>query len=252
MTQFKAPKRTRQAAAPAMRLVGPRAKRAAAPDLTASPAVVAVDPPRQASAAAFEVPEAVQQFVRACLKEVLAEEVKSAVVHTLTHETDSILRSARRSFSKALALREAALTASQQAGDPAFLSAAEFARRLRVSDQTVRNLERDGKIFSVLTAGRERGRQYPTFQLYEGVRGRPLETLLAVLHELPGAARYQFCTTPQDVLGGHAPVVVLLGTPAAARDVDRPEPDAVLDRSDDERLALVLEAARTYRDVLAA
>ena len=53
------------------------------------------------------------------------------------------------------------------------LSIAEFASRLGVSDQTVRNRENENEVFSLLGPARKRGREYPAFQLMNGIQGAP-------------------------------------------------------------------------------
>lgn len=186
---------------------------------------------------------------RVALRRDVALQVRALVDASMMEFAATLAQRAHVELAKALEVRQAALTVMRQADDPPLLAAAEFARRMDVSDQTVRNLEREDRLFSVLPEGRERGRQYPTFQLYEGVKGEPLAAVLAVLRGQTGATRYQFFTTPSDLLDGYAPVIVLLGVPA---EVGEGAQAGVIHLPIEERRKLVLAAARTYRNVIAA
>lgn len=190
--------------------------------------------------------------VEASLKPFLAQidvtqrisEALEEKLHAYRGEFEAVATELQR----AIELRAEALQISQQATDPPFLDATEFARRMGVSDQTIRNLEKEDKLFSVLPVGRARGRQYPTFQLYPGVAGEPLVTTLEVLRGLDGATRYQFFTTPIDLLEGLSPVLVLLGLPQGME----PKPRSLQHRSLEERRQVVLKAAQAYRDLVEA
>ena len=134
--------------------------------------------------------------------------------------------------------------------DPAeAFSAAQLAAVLGVTDETVRNREAAGELFSVLRPGRKRGREYPTFQTWEGVAGEPLKDILAALGRPSGPAAYAFFTSAQDTLAGLSPLEALVGlTP---REVS-PEAQAFLRAGAPERLAVVVQAAQTYASQLAA
>jgi len=133
--------------------------------------------------------------------------------------------------------------------DLSLLDAGDFANRMGVSDQTVRNLESEGGLFSILAVGRKRGRQYPAFQLHANIFGEPLRAILAKLHDVGGAARFQFFTSPNDLLGGLTPIQVLIGHAAPQA---RPTTIQLLAMSSDERLGTVLNAAKTLRAVVEA
>lgn len=97
--------------------------------------------------------------------------------------------------------------------DPAApLSAAELGQALGgLSDETVRLRERAGELFSILRPGRKRGREYPAFQAWTGISGKPLTTLLQALGRPNGTVAYGFFTSRTDLLAGLTPVEVLLG-----------------------------------------
>lgn len=121
-------------------------------------------------------------------------------------------------------------------------TAEELAAALNVSAETVRRRTVDGTLIAVLAPGRKRGREYPLFQAWPGVAGKPLEIVLEALGRPAGAEAYQFMTSPSDFLGGLTPVEVLVG--------DAP-PDAqlatgareFLQQDDEVRLRAVVDAA---------
>ena len=125
------------------------------------------------------------------------------------------------------------------------LDANEFAVRAGTSDQTVRNWERAGKLFSVLGPMRSRGRLYPVFQLWPSVRDSPLERILEELGDLDGVSKYQFFTTPVEHLAGMSPLDVLRRNVLAGGTHDRALRLLGLDAS--ERTAAVLRAAKAAR-----
>lgn len=134
--------------------------------------------------------------------------------------------------------------------DPAImLTATEFGARLGdgLSDETVRQREKAGQLFSVLAEGRHRGRKYPAFQLLSGVAGVPLQALLKVLGDLGGALIYQFMTSPNDSLGGLSPLQLLIkesrGNEIAA---------SLLALPDAQRLEVVLNCATDFHAELTA
>lgn len=134
--------------------------------------------------------------------------------------------------------------------DPAeALSAAHLAAVLGVTDETVRNREAAGELFSTLRPGRKRGREYPAFQAWEGVAGAPLKEILGALGRPSGPVAYAFFTSAQETLGGLSPLEALMGlTP---REVS-PEAQEFLRSGAPERLAVVVQAAQTYASSLAA
>lgn len=135
--------------------------------------------------------------------------------------------------------------------DPAeAVTAADLGALLGVSDETVRNREQAGELFSILRLGRKRGREYPVFQAWEGIAGEPLKLLLAALGRPSGPLAYAFFTSPQGTLGGLSPIEALLGF-CRAQAVSE-EVREFLGQSEPQRLAAVLAAARTYAAELAA
>jgi hypothetical protein len=134
--------------------------------------------------------------------------------------------------------------------DPAeALSAVQLASLLGVTDETVRNREAAGELFSILRPGRKRGREYPAFQAWEGVAGAPLKEVFAALGRPTGPVAYAFFTSPQETLGGLSPLEALLGL--SPREVS-PEAREFLRTGAPERLAVVVQAAQTYASSLEA
>ncbi|VTU44896.1 hypothetical protein [Variovorax sp. RA8] len=129
------------------------------------------------------------------------------------------------------------------------LSAVELGRLLGVTDETVRNREQAGELFSILRPGRKRGREYPVFQAWEGVAGEPLKQVLEALGRPSGPAAYGFLTSPQDTLAGLTPLEALVGV--TGREV-APEAQEFLSSDAGDRRAAVLESAQTYASSLAA
>ncbi len=129
------------------------------------------------------------------------------------------------------------------------LSANELGERLGLHEQTVRTREREGKLFSILRAGRQRGQEFPAFQAFPGVVGKPLEDTLAALvppgqtRPVSGPEAYGFLTSPTDLLADLSPVEVLLGRQLSSR-VLGAEAAAVLRDTPEARLQLVLDTAR--------
>lgn len=118
-----------------------------------------------------------------------------------------------------------------------------------LSDETVRQREKAGELFSILRPGRKRGREYPAFQAWPGVGGAPLQKVLAKLRAWPtitGADTYGFFSTPTELLGGLTPIEALIGalSPSA-----RPVGDGarnLLAAPDESRLDAVLQAAEAF------
>lgn len=136
------------------------------------------------------------------------------------------------------------------------LSAAELGQALGgLSDETVRQRERAGELFSILRPGRKRGREYPAFQAWPGIAGQPLATAFATLNSSGSAAggtsAYAFFTSPTDLLGGLTPIEALVGRLTTTRDVDAHTQD-LLDAAPEERLQAVVKAAEAHAAQLAA
>jgi hypothetical protein len=131
----------------------------------------------------------------------------AALVSALTHLIDERighLLGARRGTPKAATLPEVA-----------FFSALMMAQELKVSVQTVRNLEKNGTLFSMLSAVRQRGRVYPAF-LATWVSSLAGTELMQALVGLPGAQKYEFFTTPREELQGLTPLTLWTGQAGVA------------------------------------
>jgi len=115
----------------------------------------------------------------------------------------------------------------------------------------VRLRERAGELFSVLRPGRKRGREYPAFQAWPGIAGKPLAQVLAALGPARGAAAYGFFTSPTDLLGGRTPIEELTGKLTIARDLEA-EVQELLSAEAAERQRAVEDAAHAYAATLAA
>lgn len=129
------------------------------------------------------------------------------------------------------------------------LSASQLGERLGLHEQTVRTREREGKLFSILRAGRQRGQEFPAFQALPGVVGKPLEDTLTALapagqiRPVSGPEAYGFLTSPTDLLDDLSPVEVLLGRQLSSRALGA-EAAAVLGYTPEVRLQLVVDTAR--------
>jgi hypothetical protein len=137
--------------------------------------------------------------------------------------------------------------------DPAQpLTAAELGRALGgLSDETVRQRERAGELFSILRPGRKRGREYPAFQAWAGIAGEPLARALAALGPTSSTGAYGFFTAPTDLLGGLSPIEALIGRLTASRELDA-QTQQLLAAAPAERLRAVIEAAQAHAAMLAA
>jgi hypothetical protein len=120
-----------------------------------------------------------------------------------------------------------------------------------LSDETVRQRERAGELFSILRPGRKRGREYPAFQAWPGIAGEPLAKVLAALGPVSSTVAYGFCTSATDLLGGLTPIEATLGRLTSPRDLE-PETQALLAAAPQERLAAVVKAAQAYAALQAA
>jgi len=158
------------------------------------------------------------------------------------------LRRAIEDVQEGAAQREA----QDSSADPAQpLSASELGQALGgLSDETVRVRERAGELFSVLRPGRKRGREYPAFQAWSGIAGKPLAEVLAALGSTSGTVAYGFFTSPTDLLGGLTPIEALIGKLTNPRNLE-PEVQQLLSNDAVERLKAVEHAARAYAATLA-
>ena len=159
------------------------------------------------------------------------------------------LRRAIEDVQEGAAQREA----QDSSADPAQpLSASELGQALGgLSDETVRVRERAGELFSVLRPGRKRGREYPAFQAWSGIAGKPLAEVLAALGSTTsGTVAYGFFTSPTDLLGGLTPIEALIGKLTNPRNLE-PEVQQLLSDDAVERLKAVEHAARAYAATLA-
>lgn len=116
-----------------------------------------------------------------------------------------------------LATRDAELPRS----DPLrLLTAAQLGQDLQgLSDDMVRLREKDGVLFSVLPAGRLRGRLYPAFQAWDGIVGEPLAYVLGFLRGLAGDQHLAFFGRPNADLQMLTPIEVMLGQLLEPRDL---------------------------------
>jgi len=129
---------------------------------------------------------------------------------------------------------------------PDLLDANEMGKALGgLSDQIVRDRERTRELFSVLKAGRKRGREYPAFQAWKGVAGTPLATVLKALGSQDGAAAFGFFTSRLIELGRLTSVEVLVGRANVPNDLGS-DARAILEMSADERLGSVVSAAHAF------
>lgn len=126
------------------------------------------------------------------------------------------------------------------------LSAAKLAERMSLGEESVRSRERQRAMFAILPHGRERGKVYPAFQIWEGIQGAPLKQVLEALGELDGTQVYGFFTSPHELLGMQTPIEVLIGRATTFRESAKGE--ALFERSPDERLKTVVDVARLYAE----
>lgn len=137
-------------------------------------------------------------------------------------------------------------------GDPvATLSATEFGQLIGLGDESVRQRERAGKLFSILHPARKRGREYPVFQSWPEIAGKPLERALAALGSTNGADAYAFFTSVTDLLGDLSPIEVLLGKPLSARKLDA-DATRLLKAPKEDRILAVEKAAASAAAQLSA
>lgn len=132
------------------------------------------------------------------------------------------------------------------------LSATALGRALGgLSDETVRQRERSGELFSILRPGRKRGREYPAFQAWPGMAGEPLARILAALRPVSSTEAYGFFTSPTELLGGLTPIEATVGQLTSARQLDA-ETIKLLQADPQKRLAIVVKAAEAFSALAAA
>lgn len=207
-----------------------------------------------------EIDQALERMQADCASTLeragLAHDVVSMILTLVNVTADA------RSAKQQIALKQKALqqTESREAAparqvavreDPIEpLSAAELGARLALHEQTVRTRERDGKLFSILRAGRRRGQEFPAFQAWPGVAGEPLERALQALvperetESVSGPQAYGFFTSPTYLLADLAPLEVLIGRALSGRGLSAAA-QAALAQPAHERVELVVKAART-------
>lgn len=132
--------------------------------------------------------------------------------------------------------------------DPTWpLSATELGNALGVSEEAVLSAERAGELFSIVRPNRGLNREFPEFQLWQSIAGKPLEQVLAALGRPTGPIAYAFFTSPLACFAGLTPIEALIGralhTPDEAREF--------LGGNAQERLGIVLLAAAAYAATLA-
>lgn len=120
-----------------------------------------------------------------------------------------------------------------------------------LGEDSVRIRERDRKLFAIMRPGRRRGREYPAFQTWDGIVGKPLERVLKALSDAGGGETYGFFTSPNDLLDGLTPIEVLLGKRTNEASVSA-DALALLAAKSDERIAAVEAAAQATAADLAA
>jgi len=125
--------------------------------------------------------------------------------------------------------------------DGEFLSAKQMAQALKVSVQTVRNLESNDILFSLLAPLRQRGRVYPAYLVEYALSGTANPRLLQTLERLGGEHKHLFLTTPRDTLAGLTPLTLWMGR-AGLTGITAAQ-SALLRQSQPERERLVLRQA---------
>lgn len=127
------------------------------------------------------------------------------------------------------------------------LTARQLGQELHgLSEDMVWIREKDGALFSVLPAGRRRGRLYPAFQALEGIVGEPLAGVLATLDGLDGELQLTFFRLPRADLEGLTPVEVMLGHALDQRELTQTATTLAMSHPR-ARHAEVLTAAQHFR-----
>ncbi|MEQ1684244.1 MAG: hypothetical protein ABL916_11385 [Burkholderiaceae bacterium] len=142
-------------------------------------------------------------------------------------------------------------TQEEAVADPTeLLNASEISRLLEVDESQVLQLERTGRLFALMRAGRSE-REYPAFQAWSGIAGEALAGVLSELRSTSGAVAYGFFTSPTDLLGGLTPVETMIGYLTSSRSL-APETKELLAAPAPERLGSVVGAAMAEAELRAA
>jgi hypothetical protein len=120
-----------------------------------------------------------------------------------------------------------------------------------LSDETVRQREKAGELFSVLRPGRKRGREYPAFQAWPGIAGPVLAQVLGTLGQISATDVFGFFAVENDLLGQVTPVEALMGQLARTRTLES-ETNELLKSPIQDRLSAVLKAAEAHAALRAA
>jgi hypothetical protein len=113
--------------------------------------------------------------------------------------------------------------------------------------QSVHAAEKRNAFFGLLPPARTRGTQYPKWQFETGIAGKPLSSVLQIIHAQSSLEKWLFFTSRNDLLADLSPLSVLRGKPSnrhrelseAQRKLYACPPEARLDK--------VLEAAKGNR-----
>lgn len=115
-----------------------------------------------------------------------------------------------------------------------------------VSD--LRTLEVGGTVICISRPDRGIQREYPAFQVWPGIVGEPLTSVVAAMttyEQLGSSDAYGFFTSLDDLLGCLTPIEVLTGRLIRPRAID-PAAVELLDASPDQRLEAVIGAAEAF------
>lgn len=127
------------------------------------------------------------------------------------------------------------------------LTAATLGKALGVSDETIRRREANGEIFSIMRPTRQRGREFPAFQAWDGIAGEPLARILKALQPESGAMAHSFFVAKTMDLEGLAPIEVMVGRILVHRPLGKGALE-LLKASASERLAYVEGSAIAFRN----
>lgn len=138
-------------------------------------------------------------------------------------------------------------TSEDEGRDPfESLTAEEIAKLLGISKESVRQREASGELFSINRPARSRCREYPAFQAWDGIAGKPLRDILQILPSGSGAMAFGFFSGKTMDLEDCAPIEILLGRILDKRPLGRGA-HRLLQASYYERLACVKGSAVAYR-----
>ncbi len=124
-------------------------------------------------------------------------------------------------------------------------SAADLARHMHLSEDAVRAREARRELFGYLPGDRKRGRVYPSFQVWETIKGEPLHQILKALGDEPASSDATFFTSVNRELGGLTPIEALVGSLSVERAFEEDVTSLLLATSED-RLRAVIEAAEAF------